>query len=167
MIADQSVSCWLGNHIQTSLLAIHTASIGENMTSHDDDQELPEDSSGDALSTEERLALVRAVDVLFQKWELTDFERRVLLGVEHDEHLEVWHADNVAALSQDIVVRLTDFIRIHGALRVIFRNPDQCYSWVKRPNDTFSGKSALEVMVQDGTPGIVRVRSYLEAEVEG
>jgi hypothetical protein len=137
------------------------------MASPDDASELPEETSGDELTTAERLAVVRAVEVLFQKWELTDVEKRTLLGTENDDNLEVWHADNIGALPHKTLTRLTDFIRIHRALRNVFHDPTQCYAWVKRPNHVFSGQSALQVMLRESATGVVRVRSYLEAEVDG
>lgn len=137
------------------------------MASPTDKMEVPEESSGKALSTGEPLALIQAVEVLFQKWNLTDFEKRTLLGIENDERVDAWRADNVSAVSQETLIRLDDFLRIHRALRVIFRDLSQCYSWVKRPNDAFFGKSALEIMILNGGPGVVRIRAYLEAEVDG
>lgn len=131
-----------------------------------DDPKLPVASSGNALNVEERLALVRAVDVLFQKWEVTDFERHALLGAEFGQHCDAWNSGNIHTLSQETLVRLIDFVRIHCSLHAIFRDQRQRYGWIKRPNDALSGNSALEVMLLNGAPGIARVRAYLEAEVE-
>jgi hypothetical protein len=41
------------------------------------------------------------------------------------------------------------------------------YGWVKQPNDSFGGKSALEFMLQGSPLDIGRVRSYLDAERSG
>jgi hypothetical protein len=119
------------------------------------------------LGAEQRFALIRAVGVLFQKWELTDYEQRKLLGLENKRDLSEWQPTNVDTLTQDAVSRLTDLIRIHRSLRTIFIDPNQGYAWIKRPNEIFSGESALEVMLLEGAAGITRVRAYLDAEIDG
>ena len=38
------------------------------------------------------------------------------------------------------------------------------YVWVKRPNDAFAGRAALDIMLQGAPADISRVRAYLDAE---
>ena len=37
---------------------------------------------------------------------------------------------------------------IHKALRIVFKEPQRAYAWVKAPNTAFGGRSALEVMLR-------------------
>jgi hypothetical protein len=53
---------------------------------------------------------------------------------------------------------------IHKALRIIFSEPQRGYDWIKAPNATFSGKSALAVMLGGELSDLMRVRRYLDAE---
>jgi hypothetical protein len=65
------------------------------------------------------------------------------------------------------VWRLGDLMGIHKALRYMFREPDRCYAWVKKPNDAFGGQSALTRMLAGAPSDITAVRSYLDAERGG
>jgi hypothetical protein len=56
---------------------------------------------------------------------------------------------------------------IHKALRIIFREPQRGYGWVRMPNATFDGRSALDVMLGGELTDLMRVRRYLDAERGG
>jgi hypothetical protein len=59
---------------------------------------------------------------------------------------------------------LADLLVIHGCLRGLLTKAE-VYRWVRKPNAVWNGRSALDVMIQEG--GIARVRQYLDAEVHG
>jgi hypothetical protein len=46
----------------------------------------------------------------------------------------------------------------------MFTDVERTYAWVKRLNDVFGGKSALDIMLQGAPSDISRVRAYLDAE---
>ena len=53
---------------------------------------------------------------------------------------------------------------IHKALRLLFREASRGYGWIKRPNETFGGATALDVMLQGQLTDLMRVRRYLDAQ---
>lgn len=54
---------------------------------------------------------------------------------------------------------------IHMALRIHFPDDRQsAYRWVRTPNRRFGGKSALDVMEEQGFIGAAMVRLYLDLD---
>jgi hypothetical protein len=56
---------------------------------------------------------------------------------------------------------------IHKALRMIFREPQRAYAWIKVPNTAFDNRTALDVMLGGELTDLMRVRRYLDAERGG
>jgi hypothetical protein len=59
---------------------------------------------------------------------------------------------------------MSNLMGIHRALRIIFHEPQRGYDWIQRPNDAFSGRSALNVMLRGELTDLMRVRRYLDSE---
>ena len=53
----------------------------------------------------------------------------------------------------------------HRSLRLIAPEPARYTELLRRPEPTFGGISLLGVMLQEGVPGIVRVRAHLLAQI--
>ena len=123
----------------------------------------PLDAHG-PVTTQEAQAMLRTVLSLFDKWDLRKEERRILLGGPSDRTLQRWRAGEIGPLTNDTVYRLGDLLGVHKALRYMFNDVARAYGWVKRPNEVFGGKSALDVMLQGAPADISRVRAYLDAE---
>ena len=75
-----------------------------------------------------------------------------------------WKAGDIGRIDRDAKARLSNLMGIHKALRLIFREPQRGYAWVKAGNEAFGGKSALEVMLGGELTDLMRVRRYLDAE---
>ncbi|OHZ00377.1 hypothetical protein BC440_19315 [Thalassospira sp. MIT1004] len=103
--------------------------------------------------------MCRAAFRLLKNWELSDAEVQVLLGDNG-----IAFRNEQQSPSDDMLVRAHLLLGIHKQLRVLFVDKRRGYQWVKKPNQTFGGLSALEVMVQRGVEGIFHVKEYLEAE---
>lgn len=116
------------------------------------------------VTDEEARAMLRAVLNLLAKWNLRREEQLVLLGGPSDRTFQRWRAGEIGPVPNDTVFRLGDLLGIHKALRYMFTDVDRAYGWVKRPNEAFGGKSALDVMLQGAPSDISRVRAYLDAE---
>ena len=116
------------------------------------------------VTEEEARAMLRAVLNLLAKWNLRREEQLVLLGGPSDRTFQRWRAGEIGPVPNDTVFRLGDLLGIHKALRYMFTDVDRAYGWVKRPNEAFGGKSALDVMLQGAPSDISRVRAYLDAE---
>ncbi len=108
--------------------------------------------------------MLRAVLNLFEKWELEKNEKLTLLGAPSERTYQRWRAGTIGPLPGDTVHRLGDLLGIHKALRYMFTDLPRAYGWIKRPNERFGGRSALEMMMQGAPADITRVRNYLDAE---
>jgi hypothetical protein len=112
----------------------------------------------------EAAAMLRAVFRLFEKWDVTDTEARLLLGQPSPSTLYRWKRGEIGGVPSDTVWRLGDLMGIHKALRYLFADVERCYAWVRKPNLAFAGRSALDRMLAGAPSDIAVVRAYLDAE---
>jgi hypothetical protein len=119
------------------------------------------------ITDEEAAAMFRAAVNLFERWGVTDEQASILLDVP-PRTLARWKADRAPGrLGRDGKARLSNLMGIHKALRIIFREPQRGYGWIKAPNEAFGGRSALEAMLGGELTDLMRVRRYLDAERGG
>ena len=118
------------------------------------------------ITDEEAGAMLRAALSLFQRWGLSDTEAAVLLDLPGRSYAR-WKAGRTGRIDRDQRARLSNLMGIHKALRILFSEPERGYAWVRRPNATFGGRSAIEVMLGGELTDIMRVRRYLDAERGG
>lgn len=123
----------------------------------------PEPFEPAAISDAEGGAMLRAVLNLFAKWGLSDEEAATLLDLPLRTYRRRKTGD-AGRMGRDAKARLSNLLGIHKALRLIFTDPQRCYDWVKAPNGTFGGQSALDVMLNGELTDLMRVRRYLDAE---
>lgn len=116
------------------------------------------------LSDQEGEAMARAVVRLFGHWGVSDAEACTLVGGISARTYQRWKAGAIGRLSRDTKARLSNLMGIHKALRLIFRDPEQSYRWLSKPNSVFGGRSAREIMLGGELTDLMRVRSYLDAE---
>src|SRR5690348_8686988 len=98
------------------------------------------------LTDEEGAAMFRAAVNLFGRWTLTDEQAALLLDLNLRTYRR-WKAEGVTRLDRDTKARLSNLMGIHKGLRIIFREPQRGYDWIKAPNHAFGGRSALSVML--------------------
>lgn len=114
--------------------------------------------------TEEELqAMQRAVINLFAKWELSDAQAAVLLGDIAPRTYHRWKQGQYGRIGPDLAARLSNLMGIHKATRLLFKEPQRGYGWIRRDNEVF-GQSALDVMLNGQLTDIMRVRRYLDAQ---
>jgi len=119
------------------------------------------------VTPEEARAMLRAILTVFDRWQLTAPEARVLLGDPSERTYQRWRAGDVAHVSSDTIFRLGVLLGIHKALRYMFAAPERGYIWVRKPNAAFGGSSALDKMLQGAPTDLAEVRAYLDAERGG
>lgn len=119
--------------------------------------------AGEGHSAAELGAMQRAVLRLLERWELTDAQAATLLGDVSPRTIQRWRAGSEARISRDCAARMSNLLGIHKALRILFRSKTRGYEWIRRPNDTFGGQSALDVMLRGDLTDLMRVRRYLDA----
>jgi len=115
------------------------------------------------ISDAEAAAMFRAVAKLFALWDLTDEQASILVDLPLRTYRR-WKAGELGRIDRDGKARLSNLIGIHKALRIIFSDPARGYRWIKAANATFSGRSALDVMLGGELTDLMRVRRYLDAE---
>ncbi len=119
-----------------------------------------------SLSEAEAAASFRAAVNLFRLWDITDEQAAVLVDLPVRTYRR-WKAGEQGRMSRDGKARLSHILGIHKALRLVFREPQRGYGWIKAANDAFSGTSALTVMLGGELTDLMRVRRYLDAERGG
>lgn len=120
----------------------------------------------DPISDEEAAAMFRAAVNLFARWELTDEQAATLLDMPARTYRR-WKGGEQGRIDRDAKARLSNLMGVHKALRIVFREPQRGYAWIKAPNDAFGGRSALEIMLGGELTDLMRVRRYLDAERSG
>lgn len=123
----------------------------------------PRDFAARPITDEEAAALFRAAVNLFARWEITDEQASVLLDLPLRSYRR-WKAGMLGRINRDGKTRLSNLMGIHKALRIIFREPQRGYRWIKAPNEAFAGQSALAIMLGGEITDLMRVRHYLDAE---
>ncbi len=123
--------------------------------------------SATPITDAEAAAMFRAAVNLFRLWEVADEQASILLDVPSRTFAR-WKADrSPGRLGRDGKARLSNLMGIHKALRIIFREPQRGYDWIRAPNAAFGGRSALDVMLGGELTDLMRVRRYLDAERGG
>jgi uncharacterized protein (DUF2384 family) len=123
----------------------------------------PRDFAPSPISDVEAAAMFRAAGNLFRLWRVTDEEAATLV----DLPLRTYRrrkAGEIGRMGRDGKARLSNLMGIHKALRLIFREPQRGYAWIKAPNAAFAGRSALDVMLGGELTDLMRVRRYLDSE---
>lgn len=118
------------------------------------------------ITDAEGAAMFRAALNLFAKWNLTDEQAAKLLDLPLRSYRR-WKVSGPGRLDRDGKARLSNLMGIHKALRYIFREQQRAYAWIKRRNEAFGGRSALDIMLGGELTDLMRVRRYLDAERGG
>lgn len=123
----------------------------------------PKDFRPSPITDEEAAAMFRATLNLFRLWGITDEEAATLLDLPVRTYRR-WKAGEIGRIDRDSKARLSNLMGIHKALRIIFREPQRGYTWIRKPNSAFTQRSVLEVMLGGELTDLMRVRRYLDAE---
>lgn len=115
------------------------------------------------VTDDEAAAMFRASLNLFSLWQITDEQAALLLDMPVRTYRR-WKAGDTGRMGRDLKARLSNLMGIHKALRLIFREPERGYAWIKVANDAFAGNSALHVMLGGELTDLIRIRRYLDAE---
>src|SRR5882672_4150457 len=97
---------------------------------------------------------------------ITDAEAATLLDLPVRTYRR-WKAGDLGRIDRDGKERLSNIMGIHKALRIIFREPQRGYAWIRAVNAAFGDRTALDVMLGGELTDLMRVRRYLDAERGG
>lgn len=108
---------------------------------------------------------VRAFFAIIQKWGLSYGEASTLLGQPGKSTYYNWKNGKVGDVvhRMDLATRISYVLGIFKALEIIYEEPELADAWVRRPNDTFGGQSALDRMLAGQIIDLARVREYLDS----
>lgn len=100
---------------------------------------------------------------LATEWGLNRQQQIALLGNPSERTFYRWRSGHVAHLPHDTLERISVLIGIREATHVLLPVPDRANAWVKRPNEAFGGRSALEIMLFGRVEHLYQVRRLLES----
>jgi uncharacterized protein (DUF2384 family) len=118
------------------------------------------------ITDEEAAAMFRAAVTLLRLWDITDEQAAILLDLPLRTYRR-WKAGYLGRIARDGKARLSNIMGIHKALRIIFREPQRAYAWIKAPNTAFGGRTALDIMLGGELTDLMRIRRYLDSERGG
>jgi len=115
------------------------------------------------FSDAEKLAMQKAMVNLATRWKLTNDQASNLLGGLSTRTFGRWKTGDFGEVSVDQAARLSNLMGIHKATRLLFKDTQRAYGWIKRPNRFFGGASALDIMLGGNLTDIMRVRQLLDS----
>jgi hypothetical protein len=100
---------------------------------------------------------------IMERWTVDNSTARAILGAPPERTFFKWKAGEVGAVPADTVRRIGYVSGIWKALEILYRNPSQADTWVKRPNQAFGGQTPLARMAAGDITDLAAVRQYLDA----
>ena len=101
-----------------------------------------------------------------ERWKLATDQQVVLLGSPARSTFFKWKKDG-GQLPNDTVERISHILGIYKCLEILFTDPKRADEWIRRPNDYFQKRSALDRMLAGQMADIIDVRRYLDAQRGG
>jgi hypothetical protein len=129
-----------------------------------DGEGLPDTLVPELKGAETRQALAEVIIALLNRWELHIDNQGELLGITDMGRIlqERQLPDDV-----ELLQRMGHLLAIERALKNLYPYaPTDRDRWVWKPNEYFTGKSPLQIMLEEGVSGIRRVRKGIESELE-
>ena len=107
---------------------------------------------------------MRAFFAIADKWKLSANEAMALLGHPGKSTYYNWKNGNVSGVARsfDLASRISYVLGIFQALEILYQRPELADDWVRKPNMTFGGQSALERMCAGHMVDLAAVRNYLD-----
>jgi len=122
------------------------------------------------LSDKEREQQTSMIMQLFKHWQLTNSERALILGLSPRTGTSINNYNTGKAYLpqyRDIQDRVGHLFAIHRYLKRAYPyNTELAYRWIKTPNFDFQQHTPLEIIVNEGFAGLLRVRNYLASDLE-
>jgi hypothetical protein len=111
---------------------------------------------------------IRTFFNLADAWELSNEERRALLGWPPESTFYKYKAGQAGTLSYDTLMRISLLLGIYKDLQILYPEANLANHWVKLPNANplFGGRPALALMMES-IDGLYQVRRLLDARRGG
>ena len=122
-----------------------------------------EATASDSVRPFEHGAAKRAFFRIMTAWGVGDMEARVLLGAPSRSTFYNYKRGEGGPLGADTLERISYVLGIYKALRLLFPNREQADGWMRRPNQAFGGRTALDRALGGKVVDLATVRAYLDA----
>lgn len=113
-----------------------------------------------------RMDLARVVAALLGKWALPADAQLALLGLSPESRkvlAQYRRGERALPNSRDTLDRAGYLLGIHKGLRLLFPEDETLrYGWVQRRNRLLGERTPLQVMIEDGLPGLARVARFVD-----
>lgn len=127
---------------------------------------LPYSHSVDFDDVEVRKKTAKLLMRLFEHWKLDNQQKLALLGMSENSRSQLAKfAAGTAPLSKgrDTQDRAAHLLSMHKSLGMLYPfNPDLRYSWILRRNELLDGKRPIDIMIEEGLLGILKMARFLE-----
>jgi hypothetical protein len=127
---------------------------------------LPPRVAPDLAEETSRRHLARVIAVLFGKWELPADQQLALLGMSPESRkvlAQYRRGERALPNTRDILDRAGYLLSIHKGLRLLFPvDAALRYRWVRVGNGLLTGRTPLEVMLDDGLVGVARIARFVD-----
>ena len=100
---------------------------------------------------------------IMDQWGVKSEDQISFIGIKTDLSCDELKAINVSSLSSEMIARISLVLTIYKYLEILFPNREQSNAWIKKPNDTFGGKTALMVILSDNENGLLTVAKYIDS----
>ena len=108
--------------------------------------------SAQALTKDECVTGLRTVLGILEKWQTTSDQACRILRISRSTYTRAKQRETnwSVSLDSDQLQRISLVLNIHGALRLIFDNPENVYGFAAMPNENefFNGHAPLEIMAR-------------------
>jgi hypothetical protein len=107
-------------------------------------------------------AAKRAFFRILERWGIGTDDARVLLGNPSRSTFFSWKSGKGGPLSRDQFERVSYILGIYKCLQVLFTDVRLADAWIKKTNDAFGGRSALDRMLAGNVSDLHAVRAYVD-----
>ena len=122
------------------------------------------------LSEGERLALARITMNILQSWGLTAAQQVNLLDMPEDVRprtMQRYFRDTPLPDTPSVNERISHVLGIADALRTSYPLNEQMGAfWLSRANKRFANRAPLNIMLEDGLPGVLCIRMHLDCSYD-
>ncbi|NWB30256.1 antitoxin Xre-like helix-turn-helix domain-containing protein [Pseudomonas gingeri] len=109
-------------------------------------------SAASGLTKAQGVTGLRAAVGVLEKWQASSDQACRILRISRSTYTRAKQRDPAwsVGLDADQMQRISFVLNIHGALRVIFDNPENVYGFpaMANDNDFFNGRTPLDIMAQ-------------------
>lgn len=115
------------------------------------------------LSPETERAALAGFFRIMALWGASNTQMRRILGSPPQRTFYEWKAGRVKRMPEDTVRRIGYVAGVFKALQILYSDPAQADTWVRRSNRHFGGQTPLERMAAGDVTDLAAVRAYVDA----